>query len=465
MNSGPTDIDKAISLSELLEQDSFSDVCKSFFDLFGVPIRLYDSEGKLLSEKTEPNSVCNAMQKFSAGRKACNALKTSVAARVPSDFKAVPMDCISGCRYVVTPLIYSQELVGRLIFGPYLPAELEQISTEQFRKDSGFDSKKFMDSFSQVRPLNRNAAKRILRALKSVLDIIIFNGHRTYLTSQMHIASIRESYRELQEKNKQIEETKERLQEFDRLRSAFLATVSHELRTPLTSIIGYSEMLFEGITGELSDEQKQSVNTIKTKGEELLNLISALLDFSQMETGHLELHRKKVAPGDPCRTALKKIKPLAERRGVKIHITEEKELPGLFVDPDRIYTALYHVIENAVKFSPPGGEVTVEVRMAPASTADVPDDGLGFVLMASPDMIEYRIIDKGPGIAEEQKEKIFSPFHQIEDSTTREHGGAGLGLTIMRQFVEAHGGRISVGGNIGKGSIFTVRLPVTDAHE
>src|SRR5439155_7941591 len=111
------------------------------------------------------------------------------------------------------------------------------------------------------------------------------SGHKALLTSQMHLASMRESYRELREKNERLEEAYERLKELDRLKSNFLATVSHELRTPLTSIMGYGEMLAEGIGGPLNAEQMEFVETIRTKSEQLLGLILSLLDLSKLESG------------------------------------------------------------------------------------------------------------------------------------------------------------------------------------
>jgi len=460
----PTDIERPITLADLVEAETFKDVCRNFYDLFGVSMRLYDAQGGLIAEQAEDSSVCRAMQEFSSGRTLCHKTRASVVKTIPSEDNPVTVDCASGCRYEILPLVYNGDHLGRLVFGPYLPSERESISIEPFQKDPSFDPRTFLPAFGSMRRLSKTAVEQIQRALSALLQVVIFNGHRTFLTSRMHIAAIREAYQELSNKNKQIEEANERLKEFDRLRSAFLATVSHELRTPLTSIIGYSEMLFEGITGDLSGDQKQAVNTIRTKGEELLRLISSLLDFSQTETGHLEINRKLIHPKEITETAVRRVEELAKRRGILIHTKEESGLPRIHVDPDRLSTALFHVVENAIKFSHPGGEVFVEARLAPASVADVPEDGMGFVLLASPDMVEFRVIDKGPGIPEENREKIFMPFQQLDPSSTREHGGAGLGLTIVQQFVEAHGGRITVGGKVGEGSVFTMRIPVSKTY-
>src|SRR6185369_14419419 len=127
--------------------------------------------------------------------------------------------------------------------------------------------------------------------LRRVLDLILFSGHKALLTSQMHLSSVRESYRELQDKNAKLQEAFDRLRELDRLKSNFLGVVSHELRTPLTSIIGYSEMLLEGIAGALNEEQRDYVRTVMEKGDQLLQLITGILDISRMEAGEMKVRR------------------------------------------------------------------------------------------------------------------------------------------------------------------------------
>jgi len=135
------------------------------------------------------------------------------------------------------------------------------------------------------------ARPRTTNTMFGVLEVMLFSGHKALVTSQMHLASVKESYRELCEKNERLEEAYERLKELDRLKSNFLATVSHELRTPLTSIMGYGEMLAEGVAGDLNGEQLEFVETIRTKSEQLLGLIMSLLDLSKLESGTMLLRQ------------------------------------------------------------------------------------------------------------------------------------------------------------------------------
>jgi signal transduction histidine kinase len=312
-----------------------------------------------------------------------------------------------------------------------------------------------------MRQTSGSVIRKIATAMLSVLDAVLFSAHKALVTSQMHIASVQEAHQALTKKNQELEEMNEQIKAFERLKSSFLSTVSHELRTPLTSIIGYSDMLSEGMAGSLDEDQRQFIRTIKTKGEELLKLISAILDFSQIETGHLNLRKRETDPKKLLDEVIEETEETAERRGVKLVTDLAGDLRPVELDSERIQAAVGHLVDNAIKFSPPGGVVKVSARVTPSEhDAEDEDDGVGFVLMTAPDWLDITIEDFGEGIDEENHELIFAPFTQLDDSTTREHGGAGLGLAVVKHFVEAHGGRVSVQSTPAKGSTFTIRLPI-----
>ncbi len=136
--------------------------------------------------------------------------------------------------------------------------------------DEGLDEDEAQNALGRMPRVREETAMRLGAHLRHVIDLILFSSHRAHLTSEMHVASVRESYRELAEKTDKLQEAYDRLKELDQLKSNFLATVSHELRTPLTSIIGYSEMLASGIAGDLNEEQREFVETIRSKGDHLL---------------------------------------------------------------------------------------------------------------------------------------------------------------------------------------------------
>jgi two-component system, NarL family, sensor histidine kinase BarA len=276
------------------------------------------------------------------------------------------------------------------------------------------------------------------------------------VTSQMHLASVKESYRELCEKNERLEEAYERLKELDRLKSNFLATVSHELRTPLTSIMGYGEMLAEGVAGALNDEQREFVETIRAKSEQLLGLIMSLLDLSKLESGTMPVRVARLSLATVVAEAVSTILPTALRKGVLVETEVPVDLPPVLGDADRLRQVFINLTENAVKFTPALGSVRLVARLTVTGTQGEP--GLVLVAPLRP-VIEVRVIDTGIGITEEERDKVFDPFYQIDQSSTREYGGAGLGLAIVKRLVEAHQGTIHVEANEPAGAVFVVTLP------
>ncbi|MCP4601829.1 MAG: histidine kinase [Proteobacteria bacterium] len=462
MNSVGQTLDLNASLTDLLEGSAFSEVCESYYNLFDVPIRVFDKDGKLLAEVVRSHSPCRYINQFEAGRQQCTKTRLIIKNPTPEDSSIEHTDCVCGLRYIKAPILFQKEVAGKVVLGPYLPAELDTIPTEAVALDMQIDPGTLQQKLDNMRKISKTAVRKIMTALLSVIDVILFSAHKAHVTSQIHITSIRESYQELTEKNRELKAMNEQIHEFERLKSNFLATVSHELRTPLTSIIGYSDMLTEGIAGKLDEEQTQFVKTIKAKGDELLKLITSILDFSQIETGHLDLRWTSCDPKEVVESAIEEGRELAERRGNRLVLDIQTDLPAVCLDPEKIRTAVDHLVENAVKFSSPGGIIKISSRIVSPEEEDSPEDGLGFVLMTSPDMLEISVEDYGIGITEENQSEVFSPFIQVESSSTREYGGSGLGLAVVKHYVEAHGGQVTVKSRIDEGSKFTVRIPIVD---
>ena len=292
--------------------------------------------------------------------------------------------------------------------------------------------------------------------LQRVLDLVVWSGHKALLTSTMHLATMRESYRELQEKNEKLNEANERLRELDRLKSNFIATVSHELRTPLTSIMGYSEMLAEGIAGPLNDEQADFVSTIRTKSDQLLGLIVSLLDMSKLESGTFFVKPEAVAIVDVLADVVATLAPSASKKGVHLSVeTNGGEQPPVHGDADRLRQVFLNLTENAVKFTSPGGRVTLS-----AAEGIDPRDHEGLALLAPVHRaIEVRVSDTGVGIPRGERDRVFAPFYQVDQSSTREQGGTGLGLAIVKRLIDAHQGAIRIDDNQPHGTVFVVTLP------
>lgn len=462
MSSAGTDLTLAdvARLEDIVDRGALAEVCRTFFELFSLPIRVFSRDGTLLADVHEPRAICTYVNALAEGRPACSALVGEVKGIDPQD-GVVVHPCFTGAVYRVVPIAYQGRRLGRFVIGPYLPAELREVPRSLLVLDPDIDQEQAREALGEMPRLRKETAERLAAHLGGVLDLIIFSGHRAFLTSEMHVASVRESYRELAEKTDALQEAYDRLRELDRLKSNFLATVSHELRTPLTSIIGYSDMLATGIAGPLNVEQAEFVETIRSKGDHLLALISSLLDLNKLEQGKMSLHREEVDPLALVTDVAKTVAPMAGKKDVRVEVEAEPDLVPVHVDPVRVRQVLFNLSENAVKFSPKGGRVVLGVRRVERS--DGAEDPMGLVLLATPEHdLELSIRDSGPGIPEEEHERIFDAFYQVDGSSTREHGGTGLGLSIVKRLVDAHGGRVWVESTEGGGTTFRVTIPEGD---
>jgi two-component system, NarL family, sensor histidine kinase BarA len=456
-------------LEDLIDRDSLREVCRSFFDLFGLSIRVFSLRGALLANVHEERSVCRYANSFPEGRRACIATVGQAQALIPKT-QTVIHPCFTGALYHIVPILYDGRSLGRIVLGPFVSAELDEPPATLLQIDPGVQRDRARLAILEMPRVRADTAARIAAHLRGVLDLILFSGHRAHLTSAMHLVSVRENYRELAEKNARLQEAYDRLQELDRLKSNFLATVSHELRTPLTSIIGYSEMLQAGVAGDLQGEQVQFVETIRSKGELLLGLITSLLDLNKLERGQLTITPQSVDPHALLRDVQQSYAAEAEKKRIVLHTECQAGIPQLRADPVHLRQVLINLVGNAIKFTPAGGRVKLEARASELALlgSDLDDeDGFGAALMLAPEpAIEFRVEDSGIGMAPDQREKIFEAFYQVDGSSTREYGGAGLGLAIAKSLVEAHHGVLRVESSPGQGSVFLVILPtVPPEHE
>ncbi len=449
-----------LRLEDLVDRASLKEVIRSFINLFGISIRVYSADGELLADAVEQQAICRYINELPNGRSACGATVNGVKRVRPADDSSSLHPCFTGANYEVVPITYDGRMVGKLILGPFLPAELREVPGSLLTTVPELDRGKVKELLPKMPRAKAETVTNIAEHMRSVLDLILFSGHKALLTSQMHLASVRESYRELQDKNARLQEAFDKLKELDRLKSNFIATVSHELRTPLTSIIGYSEMLGEGIAGPLQPEQSEFVRTIREKGEQLLGLIMSLLDLSKLESGTLTLLRSEVSIRSVLDDVVSLLRPVAHKKGVQLALAADDALPPLRGDANRLRQAFLNIGENAVKFTPADGLIRLEASLV--RDDDGGDDGsFGFALLApARTMIQVRISDTGIGIPEHEREKVFTPFYQVDSSSTREYGGTGLGLAIVKRLIEAHDGKIRIEGNKPAGTVFVVTLPV-----
>ena len=462
--AAPPDVEKVgigpLALGHLVDRGALGEMAASFQKLFRIPIRILSEGGELLAEASSMAPLCALVNDVPAGRRACQAILLHTDRINAPARTQVTETCFTGALYRILPIEYDGRVIGRVILGPYLPADLEAPPQRLFEIVPGLDPARASQALSGMKRATPEMLDQISDHLRAVLDLILFSGHKSLLTSTMHVASIRESFRELTEKNAELQAAYERLKELDRLKSNFLATVSHELRTPLTSIMGYSEMLAEGIGGPIGGEQLEFVQTIRTKSDQLLGLIMSLLDLSKLESGTMMVRRSEVAMAEVLSDAASTIAPAATKKGVELRIEVEEDLPAVLGDGERLRQVFTNLAENAVKFTEPGGSVVLSAR----ALVEDPDDLPGLVLVAPlRQEVEVRVADTGIGIPESQRTRVFDPFYQIDQSSTREHGGTGLGLSIVKRLIEAHHGAIRIEHNQPRGAVFVVTLPVVGA--
>jgi len=252
--------------------------------------------------------------------------------------------------------------------------------------------------------------------------------------------------------NANLEKSNAELTQANQVKDEFLATMSHELRTPLNSILGMSEGLQEEVIGELNERQKKAIATINRNGKHLLGLINDILDVAKIETGKLELSRSWVSVTDLCFASLEFIRQQATKKYIQLITNIGSNLKDIEVDPRRMKQILINLLTNAVKFTPNGGQITLEVTME-ANPTDQQQigDSCSWVL--------FSVTDNGIGISTANQSKLFQRFVQIDSGLPRKYQGAGLGLALVKQLTELHGGSVSFTSQLGKGSCFTVRLP------
>lgn len=253
----------------------------------------------------------------------------------------------------------------------------------------------------------------------------------------------------------QLQQTNAELARATRLKDEFLANMSHELRTPLNAILGMSEGLQEEIFGFLNERQMKAIATIEDSGRHLLELINDILDISKIEAGKLELVLENVPIQNLCNTSLSFVKQLALKKQISLEADIPNDLSELKVQVDdrRMRQVLINLLSNAVKFTPQKGRVSLSVRVENTPVHSFTGTNV------APHSLCFAIADTGIGIAEEDLNKLFQSFVQIDSSLSRQYAGTGLGLALVKRITELHGGRVHVTSTLGQGSCFTVRLP------
>ena len=256
---------------------------------------------------------------------------------------------------------------------------------------------------------------------------------------KLQLKALKDGIIEKNKAYKTIKEQNEKILEADKIKNEFLANVSYELRTPLNSILGFSDILSAQLYGNLNSKQEEYINDIKVSATHLLGMINEILDMSKLEANAMKIVKSAFWISRAVDEVSNIILPLAQKKNIKL----VKDMPAdfeVFADYQKIQQILYNLISNAIKYSPENNEVEISVN-------------------ADDEKFQISVHDNGIGIDKKYHGKIFAKFVQLDSAYTKKESSTGLGLTITKELVELHGGKISVVSEINNGSTFIVEIP------
>jgi signal transduction histidine kinase len=244
----------------------------------------------------------------------------------------------------------------------------------------------------------------------------------------------------VKERTAELNEALQRLSELNQMKANFVANISHELRTPLTHVKGYLELLVTESLGEISEDQRHALQVTQRATTKLESIIDDLIMFSLASRGEMSMKLDKVDIRRVVTLAAKSASTKAEERGVQVLVSALDSIPAVQADSEKIGWVINQFLDNGIKFTPSGGSVLISLK----------EEGHNLVLVS--------VTDTGIGIPSDRIKEIFEPFHQLDGSSTRHYGGTGLGLSLVRQIVEAHGSLLDVQSVEGKGTTFKFPL-------
>ena len=316
--------------------------------------------------------------------------------------------------------------------------------------DKDFENKKFLITNLKIKSTSfgflllerdNNFSEDEINAINAYSSIMSYQIKEKELAQvfKMQLKILENNISEKTQAYKKIEEQNEKIVEANKAKNEFLANISHELRTPLNSIIGFSEVLKEGIIGDLNDKQKEYINDIYVSGVHLLGMINEILDISKIESNAMNINYSKFDLNMSINEVINVIKPLSQKKNITLNCDIKPDIE-LEADYQKIQQILYNLLSNAIKFTPNNGQISIITEF-------------------EDDFVVIKIKDTGIGIDSKYLGKIFGKFVQLHSVYTKKESSTGLGLTITKELVELHKGKIYVESKINEGSTFIVKLP------
>ncbi len=260
-----------------------------------------------------------------------------------------------------------------------------------------------------------------------------------HLTNKLHLANL-ELEKRVHDRTQELQTAVIELTELNKMKTKFLSNMSHEIRTPLNSIVGFSDVLYDESFGPLNQRQKEYVQIVLQSAKHLLDVINDILDMSIIDQGRINLHMQLEDPNQIIFSVMNVTRHQADRKQLQISLSLDESLPPILLDPVRIKQVLYNIINNAIKFTPPGGSIDISSKY---------DQQKGIIT----------IKDTGIGIPENVREKVFDEFFQAEHSYKKLFDGVGLGLPLSRKLIEMHQGKINLTSEVGVGTTVSISIP------
>ncbi len=245
----------------------------------------------------------------------------------------------------------------------------------------------------------------------------------------------------VRERTAELSRALEKLSELNQLKADFIANISHELRTPMTHIVGYIDLLADDTFGPLTKEQRDAMDTLRNASQRLNDLIDDLIQYSDSSRGGISLNLQNISIRDCVQDTLSRLTAKSQKGNVRIEVQLPPDLPAVRADNRKITWVIFQLVDNGIKFTPPGGKVSIRAGR-------------------SSDRVWLTVEDNGIGIPAGRMDELFTPFHQLDGSTTRRQGGTGMGLHLSRQIVDAHGSKLTIQSKEGIGTMLMFDLPI-----
>lgn len=461
-------MDPPVSLEALVDRGLLRASLEPLWVLTRVALRVFASDASAfvaLEDGYGPPAICQYVDAFELSRSSCEELVQLTRHKPIARGERQSHRCFTGAEYRSCDLQVDGRSIGRLVVGPFRPAQESKADPFFAGLDRRIDGDFADREFARLPALTDEQVDAILRGARSTIEGFAARARDLAVLRAVQSAAQHGPAEELARKNDELERANAHLRELDRVKGNFLATISHELKTPLTSILGYAEMLSENIGGVLTEEQRGFVAVISDRARQLLAMITSIIELARMDQGRLRARATAVSVTELAREVADTFVPAARKKRITLETHIDEAAPAARADAGYLRQVLHNLVDNAMKFTPDGGTVSIEVRPTTAALVDPTDELVGLAVLAQTQpAVEVRVTDTGVGIPESERARVFDAFYQVDTGVARQFGGAGLGLAIVRRIVDGLGGIVRAEDTgSGSGVAMVVTLPAVRA--